>query len=543
MTTDIFQGMQTTEKQPLLISVIVPVYNTASYLEECLNSLITQTYPHLEIICVNDGSTDSSADILKKYSEQDDRIKIITQLNSGLSSARNAAIEKAAGQVISFVDSDDFVESNMYEEIANAFSDGEVDLAWFGNDTISNDLALKKACDIFFSQPLEGKSSINYGLFGKKTYCVWGKAYRAELIKKYNIRFPDGINYEDLCFNWQYAAVAKTVVHIPQKLYIYRLREDGIMGMTRKSRSCRALDYIRMIDHVWAFYSWNKLLPAKREMYLQFLHRLYKSAMRYAPESLRPRVWIQLERAIHRQKLINLHPTHPIWESMLRDINEYYNSDYESIQQACEQVNLDRSQKEFASKKDLKYARNQIQISLDAIREDVDNRETGYQKKIAAVAQTAERLLQVTEDLRGKEAELRQQGAIQDEKIARHRLEIAELRELLAEQQVTANRQQQEFLQAVYDIKRQYLPIAKAITLLEQIVPEADIFNPLYNKALNKLRRKLLVYRLLSAVTWGRTRSKYARKCHDAKKRIKQLRRSRSQCRTCLYTISQTLSK
>lgn len=101
------------------ISVVVPVYNVETYLEECLNSIINQTFSDIEIICINDGSTDSSLDILNDYSKKDDRIKIINQENKGLGATRNKGIDLAKGKYIFFIDSDDYIELNTFFELHN----------------------------------------------------------------------------------------------------------------------------------------------------------------------------------------------------------------------------------------------------------------------------------------------------------------------------------------------------------------------------------------------------------------------------------------
>ena len=99
------------------ISVVVPVYNVEKYLKECIDSIINQTLEDIEIICVNDGSTDSSLEILNNFAEQDNRIKVITQSNQGLSAARNTGIKYANGEYISFIDSDDYIDTSLYETL------------------------------------------------------------------------------------------------------------------------------------------------------------------------------------------------------------------------------------------------------------------------------------------------------------------------------------------------------------------------------------------------------------------------------------------
>ena len=111
------------------ISVIIPVYNVEQYLRECLESVINQTLSELEIICINDGSTDSSLDILREYEQKDNRIIVINKDNEGQAAARNIGISMAKGEYIGFLDSDDYIDSNFYEKLYNAAKKYKADIA------------------------------------------------------------------------------------------------------------------------------------------------------------------------------------------------------------------------------------------------------------------------------------------------------------------------------------------------------------------------------------------------------------------------------
>lgn len=119
-----------------LISVIVPVYNTAPYLRQCLDSICNQTYQNLEVICVNDGSTDNSAEILEEYAAKDSRIIVITQTNAGPSVARNVAIEQAKGEWIASVDSDDWIEPDTYEYFVRHIANSTAKVAVIGVEVL-----------------------------------------------------------------------------------------------------------------------------------------------------------------------------------------------------------------------------------------------------------------------------------------------------------------------------------------------------------------------------------------------------------------------
>ncbi len=112
-----------------LISVIVPVYNVEDYLEECINSILSQTYTNLEILIVDDGSMDNSLAIIQEFSQRDSRITIFTKENGGLSSARNRAIDEAKGEYLTFIDSDDYIEENYIEYLMKSLIDNEADIS------------------------------------------------------------------------------------------------------------------------------------------------------------------------------------------------------------------------------------------------------------------------------------------------------------------------------------------------------------------------------------------------------------------------------
>ena len=120
------------------ISVIIPVYKVEQYLPECLDSIINQTYKNLEIICIDDGSPDNSGKILDEYASKDNRIRVIHKENGGISSARNAGLDIATGDWISFVDSDDWLDINTYEKLLSSADEANTDIVMFGNCSVNN---------------------------------------------------------------------------------------------------------------------------------------------------------------------------------------------------------------------------------------------------------------------------------------------------------------------------------------------------------------------------------------------------------------------
>ena len=192
-----------------LISVIVPVYNVEKYLSKCLDSIINQTYKNLEIICVDDGSTDSSPMILEEYAQKDSRIKIITRQNGGLSSARNTGVKNATGEFVSFVDSDDWIDLETYEKAIRHFSEGVDSVCWYAALVCEEGVE----CDFdgeknWHRVKFSGKTTLDGDSFFKHTFTVWNKLWRRSIIDKYKIDFPEGFIHEDFSFYTKYMALA-----------------------------------------------------------------------------------------------------------------------------------------------------------------------------------------------------------------------------------------------------------------------------------------------------------------------------------------------
>jgi len=208
-----------------LISVIIPVYNTAEYLPRCLDSVLNNTYRYLEVICINDGSTDNSAEILQRYAQQDSRVVIITQENAGVSAARNAGLDSATGEFVAFIDSDDWIKLSCFERLIYVQKKYNADVIAcnsvnaYGTTLVDNkqirDEKLITVSEALHSAPL------------KRT--VWGKMYRRQLIQ--TIRFDEALTYgEDTTFNLlMYAQNPNLrIIQVSNSLYVYFCRHGSL---------------------------------------------------------------------------------------------------------------------------------------------------------------------------------------------------------------------------------------------------------------------------------------------------------------------------
>ncbi len=217
------------------VSVIVPVFNTEKYLEKCLNSLVNQTLQDIEIICVNDGSTDNSLAVIRKFAQKDSRIKIINQKHSKQGAARNNGINAANGEYIGFVDSDDWIDLDYYEKLYQTSKKYDSDLALATNIRTGNGKNKKR---IFLT-----KEEYITDLQKKMDICrIWkdgcptNKLYKASFLHKYNINFPEGVSCEDKIFTTKSVFYANGIATVPNLYYYYFRNPESTVNFSRKTR-------------------------------------------------------------------------------------------------------------------------------------------------------------------------------------------------------------------------------------------------------------------------------------------------------------------
>jgi glycosyltransferase involved in cell wall biosynthesis len=218
----------TTENISPKISIIIPVYNVEPYLRDCLDSVVNQMMCEIQIICVNDGSTDNSLVILEEYARRDSRIEIINKPNCGLSSARNAAYPYIRSKYTLFVDSDDWIEYDLCEKVyRKAEATGaEMVLFYFKipfgakTDTLA----------MFNGITPEDKvtDSEKHTVMGYVP--AWGKLWRSDFLLDNKLFFPEGLCFEDNLIHWQGVILANKISVMPEPLYYYRQRDDSIMS-------------------------------------------------------------------------------------------------------------------------------------------------------------------------------------------------------------------------------------------------------------------------------------------------------------------------
>ena len=207
-------------KETPLISVIVPIYNVEKYVRKCLDSLAAQTMKEIEVICIDDGSTDRSGEIANEY-RNDERFRIIHTENRGLSAARNMGIDEARAPWIMFVDSDDWVDERFCEIPYRAAIENDADLVIFGRYTVKKNGRIKRS-DVQIHNGLVDEFTAHE--FGGNA--AWNKLYSKSMYE--NIRYPESLLFEDVAITYRIVCIAKQIVMLDDRLYYHVIRPNSI---------------------------------------------------------------------------------------------------------------------------------------------------------------------------------------------------------------------------------------------------------------------------------------------------------------------------
>ena len=244
------------------VSLIIPVYNVENYIEKCLNSVVNQTLKDMEVIIVNDGSKDLSKQKIQKYLEKYPWIKYLEKENGGLSDARNYGMPYATGKYIAFLDSDDYVEETMYEEMYNIAEKENADMV---------------DCDFVWEYPNRKRKDIGKIYKTKKEMIekcrvvAWNKIIKREILEKTKIKFPVGLRYEDMEFFYKLVPYINKVSFIKKCFVHYVQRENSIAN----TQNVRTKEIFIILDNVISYYKEKGLYDEYRDeleyIYVKFL--------------------------------------------------------------------------------------------------------------------------------------------------------------------------------------------------------------------------------------------------------------------------------
>lgn len=278
-----------------MISIIIPIYNVSQYLNECIQSVVNQSYKDFECVLIDDGSSDGCEMICDQWAQKDSRIKVIHQSNQGVSKARNRGIAEAQGEYITFIDSDDWIDPNYLNELFQPIEKYNVDLVVCGlqqqynNGTFQN-YSYKTGIIKIEKQFTNEFTDIN------KQFLLFGpviKLYRKSIIQKHNIHFPPEYTYgEDLLFNYSYLEYVKAIYIVDQCLYHYRIIGSGTLSSIKRINQFE-IDYVQwkvlrdffyrknLWNHYSISYLYHRLWWCMYDAILSFPERLKGKSINY----------------------------------------------------------------------------------------------------------------------------------------------------------------------------------------------------------------------------------------------------------------------
>lgn len=235
------------------VSVIVPIYNVEKYLEKCINSLLSQTLENIQIILVNDGSKDNSGNIAKEYEKNNkNRVIYVEKENGGLSDARNYGLKYATGDFIAFLDSDDYIEKNAYEEMYNKAIEENADYV---------------ECDFIWEFPNKIRVDKQYPYKNKKEMLsfvrvvAWNKLIKRQVIRDNSLEFPKGLRYEDVEFTYKLIPFVNKFAYVDKPFIHYVQREGSIANVQNE----RTAEIFTVLDNVIEFYKKNNIYEKYRD--------------------------------------------------------------------------------------------------------------------------------------------------------------------------------------------------------------------------------------------------------------------------------------
>lgn len=281
------------------VSVVVPIYNVEKYIKKCLNSLVNQTLQEIQIIFVNDGSTDESGNIAKEYaSKYPNKIIYLEKENGGLSDARNFGMRYAEGEYIAFLDSDDYVENTMYEEMYNKAIQENSDYV---------------ECDFLWEYPGKTKKDKRISYNNKKEMLTnvrvvaWNKLIKREILEKNNISFPKGLRYEDIEFTYKLIPYLNKTSYVNKEFVHYVQRNNSIANVQNE----RTAEVFTIFDNIIKYYQ-------EKNFYEEYKEELEYSYSRILLCSSLKRI-CKIKDSKTRKKLIKetfekLYQQFPLWK-------------------------------------------------------------------------------------------------------------------------------------------------------------------------------------------------------------------------------------
>ena len=366
------------------VSIIIPVYNPGELLAECLESAIQQTLDDIEIICIDDGSTDHSLYILNKYKSQDDRIKVFSQKNSGAGHTRNIALEKAKGEYVVFLDADDWIEKDMCETLYNQAKKLDCDMILFDVLRHLRNNVTKTLIHFpdFDENPNEftfdrefARNKVFNGIFG----VIWCKFYRKTFLDENNIRFENHKMFNDVEFHIKTMLLAKNIGYCPKMFYHYiRIGQDTLQESFSSSESVICFyDVMKGIERILDDLN---MMEKFRMEYLDYACYYFKTKLNQIDEKYRDAFFEKIKSFLETLKatpeeLKKLHNEHVTFYIHVLNSKNY--TEYELIQNQFNGKNLNSNISQnyiyYTNDDDDSYNKSYINLLENCLNEKIDN--------------------------------------------------------------------------------------------------------------------------------------------------------------------------
>lgn len=308
-----------------MISIIVTAYNIEKYIDTCISSLVNQTEKNIEIICVDDGSTDKTSEKLQRWAERDSRIKYVTHKNKGVGYSRNRGLELANGEYICFIDGDDFVDTTLCEKALKIATKSRSDIvvydvASFDNGTrlIDNSAFLSTEAWLNHTGPLSSHTYKDNPEFYHSNYSAANKLYRRKFLQDNNLKFVENLRFEDCLFHFQSFILAKRINLLAQKLYYYRKNRPNSMMTTLLSKTEVAMDIFEIGNLAEQFLQEKNLFSTVKYDLYRFKLIMYNNNFVSANLKIKKKFYDRAKKDIQTFQLKNI--------SQLDKCKVYYNN-------------------------------------------------------------------------------------------------------------------------------------------------------------------------------------------------------------------------
>ena len=287
-----------------MISVIVTIMNDQAYISKCLESIISQDCDDIEIIVVNDGSTDSSSLEVEKYVALDSRVRLINQKNGGQSVARNTGLDNACGEFILFVDGDDELLPGSIRRLVQAIEKDSADAA-VGSIKVVYEAhrELEESDTWYYTVRQRGTHTVDDALLDDFHCSACAVLFRKEIIKSNNLRFPVGLAYEDACWHWMYFTCCKNITFVQEPVYLYWRHAQSTMSSTFERKPGIAVQHLYIADRIFSFWQDRGEFGDHTKITLKLLEDFFWLAFRYSSDFEKPLAVYECSQIIHRFNL------------------------------------------------------------------------------------------------------------------------------------------------------------------------------------------------------------------------------------------------